>query len=272
MTLQRRNKQMVDLLSADLQARYEPNFAWCNAVSAFSLIPGLRGLWLMSSHDQTGNVYDHSGQGRTLTTVTALSDYSDLRPEKVFDGTNDYLYRLDEAGLRITGTNATQTANKRGLTMGGWFRHDTINPVGNKGILGKWLTAGNQQSYLLFLPNGLATPRFNVSVDGSATTSVTSATAITAGATAWYFIVGRFNPSTEMKIWVNDNITTNLVAIPASIFVSDADLNVYAFNNGAAASRNDGAASITFLSSMYVSDAIIDQLFEQTCAMFSVDV
>jgi len=56
-----RNSEQVNLLRADFQARYEPNFALANAVSTILALPGLRAFWPLSSVD-----YATATQGRDI--------------------------------------------------------------------------------------------------------------------------------------------------------------------------------------------------------------
>jgi hypothetical protein len=263
------NDELVQQLTPDFQGRYEPNFAWKSACSQYLALPALRGSWPFSSFDQTGVAYDLSGQGRTLTAVGPPEyNYHNLAPYVDFDGANDYLSRADEAGLDITGLETVVAAGARGLTIGGWFWTDTLAYGGTtRGFIGKYLTAGNQRSYMLAFDDVLNSPRFIVSVDGTATVSVLGMTMAT---NAWYCIIGRFIPSTELKIWVNGETATNAVGIPAQIFPSAADLNVGAYNNGAAANRLDGRASMCFLCAAALSDAIVGQIYQQSRAMFGV--
>lgn len=269
---QKRNSELVDILRPDFQARYEPNFAWKSIVSNFMAIPGLRGLWTMSSvgtQTSNSNIPDASGNGRELTNVgQALFSGSaqSLRSFGYFDGTNDYLMRADEAGLDILGTETYINSTFNGLTIGGWFNFSALPFTNIKGIMGKWVDAGNQRSYLLFGVNGFSVPAFIVSANGIASTTVTSTATLTQG--TWHFIIGTFNPSTSLDIFVDATQTTLAAGIPASIFNSTSDFNIFAYTNGAASTRCNGYASICFLSCNWLPTFYINALFEQTRALF----
>jgi hypothetical protein len=266
MTTQIRNAAMVNLLRADFQARYEPQFALAQVISHMLALPGLRGFWPMSSFDENGNAYDLSGQGRTLTyNGNPTYNYDDLAPYLDFDGTGDYLSRADEAGLDILGTEA-YVANP-GLTLGGWFWLDAL-PVGTSwGFTGKWLDTGgsNQRSYLVFIdPSALV--NFIISSDGTGFVLVQSAAV---SATSWIFLVGRFVPSSEISIFVNNTEVVNTTSIPAAIFNSSAQFNIGAYANATVPPLN-GRASLCFLCASALSDAIIGNLFQQSRALFGV--
>lgn len=267
MTLQKRNAEMVELLRPDFQARYEPNFALVNACALHQAIPGLRGFWPLSSVDNTGAAYDLSGQTRTLTyNGNPAYGISGLAPYCDFDGTGDYLSRADEAGLDILGTETIFPTALRGLTFGGWFQIDTL-AGGTDGLIGKWNdNAVNQRSYLLDFNTTTNVIRFQLSTDGTAIVSVSSAAV---AAATWLHCIARFDPSTELALWVNGVKTTNLVAIPASVFNSTAQLNIGAYSNGASGLL-EGWASMCFLSSAFLPDVWAGVLFEQTRALYGV--
>lgn len=261
MTVQKRNDAMVNLLRADFQGRYEPQFALANAQSLFTSLPGLRGQWFMSGTDSNGDVYDISGVGKTLANNNTVTfDNDSLVPYARFVAANsEYLERADEADLDISGTEAFIVNN--GLTLGGWFYHDTIG-VG-QGNLTKWGNAGNL-AYLLFThPAGVI--QFRISDDGANDDNVNSAVITT---DTWHFHVGRFIPSSELAVFVN-NVKVTAVTARASIFNSSANFRVGSTND--ALNRFlDGRAAFCFLCASALPDFMISNLFHQTKAMFNV--
>lgn len=266
MAIQTRNDEMVSLLSADFQPRYEPNFAWKSACSSFLVLLGLRGFWPFSSFNESGNAYDLSGQGRTLTMQNDPAyNYYNLAPYVDLDGSNDWFDRTDEVGLDISGTEIFVTGTVQGLTIGGWFWTDTLGVT--KGFAAKWNDSGvNQRAYLLYLQGSTNTARFAVSTDGTAIAAVTGASI---SASNWYFIVGRFTTSTDVEIFVNGT-WYSLGSGPATVFDSNADLNIGAYNNGQASTRLNGRASLCFLCAAALPDAVVGSLWHQTRAMFGV--
>jgi hypothetical protein len=261
-----RNDELLDMLQGEFQRRFEPNFAWGNAVSLMSLLPGLRGFWPMSSVHENGNALDLGGRGLTLTytgnptyNVQGLAPYIDL------DGVGDYLVRLDEAALDITGTETFVAASKRGLTLGGWFWLDSL--VARRPLVAKYtFTASNNRAYQLSWNLATTTFGLSISVDGIVATVVNSS--ITPVVSRWYFVVGRFTPSTEIAVFANGVKTTNVVAIPASIFNSTA--NFFIGTDDDLTALLDGRASLVFLCAESLSDAVIKMVYEQTRALFGV--
>jgi hypothetical protein len=239
--------------------RREPNFAWGNVVSMFSMLPGLRGFWPMSS-SQGGNAYDLSGQGRVLTGSNVVYSLYGLAPRaSIASGLSAYLTRADEAGLDILGAEADIDPNYQGLTLGGWF-HPSSGGT-DTGLMGKWVVAANQRSYLLRKPAG-DTAYFAVSVDGIATAPI-NVTPIAIN--AWQFIVSRFTPSVELATWVNKTKATVVAGVPASIFNSNSPFEIGRYN---AANYFNGSGSLGFLCAAALPDTTIAMLYEHSRALF----
>lgn len=217
-------------------------------------LPQLRGYWPMSSVDETGAVYDLSGQGRVLTNhgATPFAWYN-LLPYAVFKSPlGNYFSRADEAGLDITGA----------LTVGGWFWLDTLAPGTNMGLISKYTAAGNQRSFVLYFFDAGNTLSFGVSTDGIALVEVVSTFVITAS--AWYHVVGRFTPGAQLSIFVNGVPTHYVAAIPASIYNSNAEFLIGSYDAGV--SLLDGRAAQGYLCADDLDDAIIRNLYNQTRA------
>lgn len=221
-------------------------------------LPGLRGCWPMSSFNENGNAYDMSGQGRTLTyNGNPTYNFTGLVPYIDFDGTGDFLSRADEAGLDIIGTENYVAAAARGLTFGGWFYPKTTNKEvimakadNSTGPYALWNDDGND---ILFRVRNAA---------DAATFLVTIAITLS----AWQFIVGRYDPSTELKVWRNISTNTNVTNIPASIL----DGNDTFCIGGYAGAEFEGLASLCFLCAAALSDMIIESLFQRTRSLFGV--
>ncbi len=262
MTVQKRNDAMVNLLRSDFQGRYEPQFALANAQSLFTSLPGLRGLWFMSGTDSNGDVFDISGVGKTLTNNNIVTfDNDSLVPYGQFIRANSkYLERVDEADLDISGTEAFIVDN--GLTLGGWFRHDSTGAVA-QGYLTKWGDTPNSAYFLIKNTNEQVV--FSMSDDGTNVSNVFSAV-ITAG--VWRFCVGRFIPSSEVAVFVN-NVKVTAATARASIFNSSANFRVGS-TNAVTTRFLDGRAAFCFLCASALPDFMISNLFHQTKAMFNI--
>jgi len=240
-------------------------------ISPYLALTGLRGFWPMSAFQSNGDCFDQSGNARLLTyNGNPTYNYDGLAPYLEMDGVGDFLERFDEAGLDIIGTETYIDAAVRGLTMGGWI---WVTATGtDDGFMTKWNDLAGFRGYRL--KQGIGGPpitfAFEISSDGTAITSVSSdANSLTTG--VWHFLVGRFDPSAELAIFLNSDKNTNVAAIPASI-VNNAE----SFMIGAQAPAGvpiehmTGRASLCFLCAAYLSDDIIIGLFDQTRGAFGV--
>lgn len=266
-SIQNKNAQMESLLSGKFQRRHEPNFAHANAISIFSMLPALRAFWPLSAHDTSGGVL-HARDiacGYQLTMANNPKfGYSGIAPQVDFDGVNQYGYYADDQQFDIIG-NETYVAVP-GLTLGGWFRFDVLGSVGvtNRPCITKWQTA-NQHSYALLLRDTSNLVEFFVTTDGSTTVLVSSAADVVIN--QWYFLVGRFVPSTSLDLWKNGVKTTNGAGVPATLFDSTSQLEIGRFS---AAQYLNGQASLCFICASALPDVLINHLFHQTRALFGV--
>lgn len=269
MPIQIRNDEMVALLRPDFQARYEPNFAWKSAASVLRTLPGLRAAWTMGSFDENGDQFDVSGQGRTLSyNGNPTYGYRDLAPYLDLDGTGDYLSRADEAGLDILGTETYVAAAVRGLTCGIWFSPDRLTHA--EVLIDKWGALAADQAYKLEFRGDVANDPVRFLVGDGAATDVVVMDSIVDTTTDWYFAAGRYDPSTEIKVWAGHAgglySNTNVVGIPAALANSGTRLTV---GNGSAGTTGlDGRISMAWLCCAYLTDAQVAAIWEQTRAMF----
>ena len=240
-----------------------------NVLASYLELPGLVGFWPMSSVQRsTGNAYDLSGQGRTLTYNgnPAYTFHNGLVAYIDLDGTGDFLSRADETDLDITGDgeSAVYTSGAAGLTIGGWFWADAF--TGDPVLINKWLPTGNQKSYLLhFTTTGAV--KFAVSSTGADDFTITTTTVATTG--TWAFCVGRYIPSTSIAAVINPDTTTNITSIPASIFNSTASLNIGRLSDTNSNLLN-GRAALCFLCANSLGDDLISSLFQSSRVLFSV--
>lgn len=269
--IQIRNDQMVDLLMPDFQARYEPNFSWKSVCSQYLALPGLRGFWPLSSFDSNGDAYDLSGQGRTLTANGATLNYNldDLRWWSDYTtATPDYHERADEAGLDILGTETYVNANAQGITFGAWVRFDAA-AAAVEFILSKQdgAAAVNVAYSLSRTAAGILQAQFS---SGALLETQNSANAM--AATTWYFAAGRWIPSTDRSVFLNNVRTDAGASAIAALQNHTANLQLAGRDNGAGGStlNLDGRICLAFLCATALSDSMVWSLFQQSRAMFGV--
>jgi len=270
MPVQIRNDEMVALLAADLQRRYEPNFAWKSAVSQYLALPGLRAFWPMSAVDYSAanRALDVAGGGYHLTANNAPTfGHENLIPYVEFDSaSSQYLSRADGGAgnwADITGGETYIESGKRGVTLGGWFKLGDL--TSGSGLMSKWdgTTAGS--SYLLFFRGDLANdPMYMYGSDGAISDSVGmyfSATAIN-----WWFIAGRYERSSQkLAIFVNDDSVSKATSL-GNLNDSTIDFRIGSMGSW----FFKGKASMCFLCAASLSDTQIWSLFQQSRAMFNV--
>jgi hypothetical protein len=231
-------------------------------ISPYLGLPGLVGFWPMSSVQRsTGNVYDLSGQGRTLTYNgnPTFNIYNNIIPYIDLDGTGDYLGRADETDLDILGTESW--AAVPGLTMGGWFYYTQdatyealITKSGGAGQRGYYIRKDIDNTVTMYMSSD-GTTIYN---SGGSSTTLSD----------WNFVVGRFVPSTSIDIWNNNTKTSNTTSIPASQFNSSAPFQISGYNG--TTQLLTGRASLCFLCANALPDALISSLFAQTRGLFGV--
>lgn len=262
--VQRRPDDLLAVLTADVQLRYEPNFAVKSAVSAMLALPGLRACWPLSCVDYQAadQAKDVAGGGYHLTNNNAVVfDYANLIPYAEFTRASSmHLSRADGGAgnwADILGTEAF--IGTPGLAMGGWFYRNDVS-VGTEGLMSKRPAINSGYAFY-----GLNTGAVQAAIgSGAAQTTATSTTL--AGDNEWHFYAMRFIPSTSVSVWIDDNQIDQATAIAA---IND---NTDAFEIGEVVGGNylDGRASLCWLCASALSDAIIGCLFQQQRAMFNV--
>jgi hypothetical protein len=247
------NAEMIEGLSAWFMRNDRPQTAWGNVVSAFSLLPILRGFWPSSSADSNFAVYDLSGQGRMLTNINnANLTRWNLAPAITFNGATQYLTRATEPDLAITNI---------GLTLGGWFR-PTAGTV-NQGVMIKGINTVND-AYWLYV-NPASTVKFGVWNGGAITAQ---AHINTYSNDEWYFWVGRWNPSTEIAVFQNGVFTKLAVGIPAAITNSAANFSIGSYSGAGGSVYYGGYGSLFFLCHYPVPDTHIYLAYEISRPLF----
>jgi hypothetical protein len=228
----------------------------------------IRGYWSCRSIGDAGALADESGQGRTLTAnnnpTIVSANSGQITYANLVGASTQYYSRADEAGLDITGTEATIAAP--GLTITGWAYFAALGS--SETIMCKYGAAG-QRSFLFQKPNG-NTVAFSVTAGGTTMTQVVSSGTLTA--TAYWFVACRFTPSTELAVWRANGTTyektTNTTTIPASIFNSTTSLTVGTL--GTLANYMTGRLSRLSLHCAALTDGEIAAIYQEQRLYFGV--
>lgn len=228
-------------------------------------LPALRGLWFPGSLDNTGAMYDRSGQGRTLTYnggPALVMNENLLLPYMDYDGSGDYHSRASEAGLQITGTETYVEATLRGLSIFGWWRIDSF--TSSAGLMTKYNTTGNQRAYSLQqTATGVA---MVVSVDGTATHTANSAAI---DAARWHCIGGRFFPGVSTDVFVDGVWVSNTTAPPASTFAtSTAAFEI--MRRSLAGTETNGRFGLGGLAAAAWPDELFNFLWQRSRPLFGI--
>lgn len=228
-------------------------------VAPFLQIPHLRAFWPMSSADNSANAYDLSGQGRTLTGANTPSfavTGSPTIPYVTLNGTNQYMYRADEAGLDLGTVGA--------FTVGCWAyftnaagTQEAIITKGDGTAAGTdfWLTRATTGGIRFLVSTGAAIVEFT--------------TTATIGAAAWRFVVGRFTTASELAVFINGAKETYTTGIPSSSVNSTTAFNIGTYNNGAGIML-PGRVSCAFASQAALADSVVSSIYQQTRGWFGV--
>ena len=242
----RQEQRMARLWNAAMSQKRMGDVLGC--VLAF---PALRGAWLMSSFGENGNVIDRAGQNRILTNNNVTFCLDGFLPYTSFNGTTGYLSRADEAGLDILGNEPHVEPAIQGLTLGAVVYFDNV-ASDYESVLSKGDGTVGDTAYWLDR-NGSGYPRFVIG-DGAAWQGP-SATAVV-GATTWVSLIGRFEPSTELALFVDDVKSTDTVGIPATLLSSTVALNLGSYDGGSGYFM-DGRVALAWLCAAAVSDAVL---------------
>lgn len=268
MATQEYNPQLIEELAVDFPRRKEPGYAWGNAIAGILNTPKLRAFWPASSVDETGMVYDLSGQGRHLTQFNTptpggagLYSYADF-----VRANSEYYQRITEPGLEI----------EDALTLWTWVKFDAASNALATGLISKyWTVAPANRSYILYKAAGATNAAtFLISTDGvnsvAVTLNLTSPNPVY-GNTEWYFFAGRFTPSTELMVAVGVGSTgkwgtnTNVAAIPATINVSTEPLDIGRHTHS---NYLDGKMSLWGIANYALPDITLWNMFQQTRPLF----
>lgn len=246
----------------ELQDAQREVMAWQALAGSFLALPGLRGLWLASSFDASGNVSDLSGQGRTLTyNGNPTFNYNGLVPYLAFDGTGDYLSRVDEAGLDILGTESYVASAAKGLTLVTWVKFSALGS--QAAVCSKGVGGGANTSFWL---DKLAGDTVRFLVGDGADLQGPSSTA-TVGSSDWYFLCGRFTPSSEVALFLDATKYQDTTGIPAALLNTGASLNVGSYNDSGLLALNGQVAAVGLYACTH-SDTMVRTLYHQTRSLF----
>lgn len=260
------NPNLVASMEAKFRRLNNPAHAMADAVGMLQMFPGLVGLWPGWVTNGSGQVVDVSGNNLHLSRTSTLIDASDsnLFARLFMSATTSNATHADAADFDVLGTETHVASGIRGLTFGAWLTTPSI--AATQQIISKYLSASDKAYWIDIDTSGNA--RFNVSNTGSDSFTVAQ------GGIAinqYYLAVCRYDPSTELKVWINADTNTNVTSIPASIFNSSGPFRLG--QRGDTAATAAGLRMInSFICAAAVPDIFIDTYFQMTAPLFGVSV
>jgi len=189
-----------------------------------SLFSNVQVLLGFEGADASTIFIDDSSAARTFTAVgdaqlsTAVKKFG--LSSGVFDGAGDAITAPDAASLEIGSSNFAKE---------GFFRW-TSDPDAFQFLMGKWLTAGSQKSYAVFLNGTGNTLELFLSTDGSASI-VKIAGAFVPTLNQQYHIAADFD-GTTYRLYV-DGVSLGTATTPLTLFDGTATFSVGAQADGA---------------------------------------
>jgi hypothetical protein len=238
------------------------SLAIARGAGPYFMIPALRGLWCAGAADESCDVYDLTGQGRTLTAYNSPSqDFLYGMPCVDYGGTNQHHRRADEAALDITGTDAAIAASRRGLTIGGWFNFDDAGPPANEEcLIGKRTDATGNHSYWLRRESTAGRIAFHISSNGTANTVVNSGSLIL-NKNEWHLIVGVLDAYNDtQKLWVDDNYFETVNT--GTIFSGTGPFSIGSFEG--LDGYLDGKWSWAFVAAAHTPNSVVQAIYNLT--------
>lgn len=196
------------------------------------------GYWRLG---QTGGITASEETGKTALRGTYVSlgtspgpgnlAQAGLRPSAGFEGlaADNRAAHLDGATSYVTVADTVEIDLTGALTMEAWIKLDSI-PTGNGGIIGKYIGAGNQRSFLLYV-NGQGTANGGLamvlSADGTFTNATNLADTTPLPLNQWLHVVGTFQPGQSMRLYLNGLLIEQLTTgVPSQIFSSTSELQM----------------------------------------------
>lgn len=264
-----RNNAMINGMSSFFPRLASPSTALGNAASLFMHLPAVRAYWPMSASTLTGgaSIVDIINRLNLVMTNTPTHEIDGLAPMVRFLSTSSqYAAYPDNVNFDILGTEASIASTMRGMTIGGWWRVNSLNA--NQSLFGKYYTTGNLRAYRAYTSTaGTGDLNFSVSTDGinDVTVTLTGANAGGMAIGQWRFVACRFKPSNELKLWNNSTTAeysnTLAAGVPASIFNSSEPFELGRSNR---TNYLNGYLSNWFICAAAVPDVAIWNLWQNT--------
>jgi len=266
------NPELVRNLAPYFHKRSDLALNHAHSIAFIRNIPGLLGFWPTAERDISGNNNDLTRSG---TIKTILYDRN-IVPYAQFDSAGSaYAFSPEPAPplseFDIIGDESYVGTGSHGLTMGGWWQQGSDGVA--ESLMSKWDTTGtpSHKAYRMYL-NAANNIQFSLSIDGTALYNQNSASS--SPVDTWFYAVGRWEPSTETKIYYglaadsDLTIKSKTASVPATIHDSTDAFAIGSINSGATQFLN-GRSSMTFLVRGRIPEIYIETIFDLTSPLFA---
>jgi len=238
-------------------------------ISPYLALSGLRGFWPMSAFDDNGMALDLSGNGLHLTLAGSTIfgyDFGIVPYAEYGAGGSDRHQHADDPKLDISGTEAYVDANYRGFTFGAWVYQDPA-AGGNEWIMSKGSAGGAGQYWLT--NNNVIGQGWRGGIRGPGGDFNTPFFGTLPVDDIWYFLVMRFIPSTEIRLFANMVSVVNVAGPEASIVNTALSFQLAEFTT-IPGGEFHGRLSSVFICATAISDEALSSVFQQTRSAFRV--
>lgn len=160
-----------------------------------------------------------TGMSSPATNTSGWTNSGKMGKALLFDGTNDYVAMpSDVSPLKITDA----------VTLSAWV--NLTSTAAQRDIICKWTNTASTSSYCLYT-NSSGQLVMGIS-DGAAITTTTETTQ-TLSVGTWYHVVGVYNPSNSVTLYINGiQVKQNTSSIPASLGANTTIVDIGAENVG----------------------------------------
>lgn len=228
------------------------------ALSAYLTIPALRGLWPGSSFDQTGTLYDVSGQARHMTATGSQI------PDPYYTGRTAYVHLSRRNAEAFQLANNAALSPTTALSFGLWLRLDGgALPCT---LFGK-MNAGDYAYGLSLHANAgeTATIRFYHSPDGT----TLNYNETTMENLAWRHVAATFHPDNGPALYVDGQRTVTASGLTTSLNVNAAPLTI-GYSQFQSINTLDGSIALAFLAGFPLHQDHVADLYQVTRCLFGV--
>ena len=233
---------------------------------------GLRGFWPFGAIHKHGTVasgftvHDASGSGLPLYApiggepIVYHNPGRGWLPYFDFNGTDQYLYTPSHINWHLSGTEPWIEPANKGLTIGCWTFLDVAISSGlSAGIISKFNSPTTERAYYLLATETSGPDLLRCLIYQNSTTSNNFVTSMEMVVNDWNFTVMRWDPSTEIKLWLNADSEILTTSVISSIQEVVAPLTFGARSDQL--NFLNGKIAMPFIIGAALEDEIIDDIF-----------